>query len=849
MSHVVQRRLLFAVILAVMALAYPAAADPATTCEGLVPTHEGTGGDDTIVGTDGDDVILARGGSDTIDGGAGNDVICGNGGDDVIDGGPGDDIIIGGGGMDTLIGGDGNDAINGGPAIDFIDGGAGQDDLQGKTGRDQIHGGAGIDTIRGGDNSDRIWGEGGNDIINGQQGNDRIRGGFGDDNIRGHVGDDSLWGNTGDDLLFADSGVDTSDGGDGFDRCLASETAINCEDDDLNDAPVGADDAFATDEDTAIAGNVLADNGAGADSDPNSDLLQVTAVNGDAADVGVTITLGSGASLTVEANGSMSYDPTGALDSLAVGDTLADGFTYTVADPLGEFDDATVSIDVDGVNDDPVAVDDLDGTDEDDAILIPVLANDSDVDSDELVLFSFTQPADGTVTQIGDALLYIPDDDIFGVDVFTYTIIDDNGGSATGTVSVTVNPVNDDPVAVDDDAETDEDTPISIDVLDNDDDVDGDVLDVQSFSQPSFGTVSEVGGELLYTPDANANGEDTFTYTVSDGNGGTDSASVTVTVNPIADPPVAQDDDITANEDDEFVDGNLLDDNGNGPDEDGDDDVLTITLVDGDPIGASVVVPLSNGDVDLDSNGDFVFTPGDGSDTLPVGAEISDTFTYTLSDGESTDDATVEVTLVGENDDPVAGDDSGYVTDEETSFDIGDLLDNDDDIDIGDELEIGVVDATSVEGAALTLNEDGSVTYDPSGALDDIAAGDSVEDSFSYTVADGNGGTDTATVTVTVNGVNDDPVAGDDDATTDEDSSELIIDVLDNDDDVDGDALDIAELVLDGTIGVVTALPNDTIRYNPFGRSRRWRRARPPSIRSGTRSTMGTEPLTRQRSR
>ena len=563
---------------------------------------------------------------------------------------------------------------------------------------------------------------------------------------------------------------------------------------------------------------VLADNGAGADTDPNSDLLSVTAVNGEAGDVGVAITLGSGASLTVESNGTFTYDPTVALDVLAAGDSLEDGFTYTVSDPLGEFDDAEVSVTVGGLNDDPVAGDDFDGTDEDDALLVDVLVNDSDIDGDEFEIDSFTQPADGTVTQIGEALLFIPDDDVFGLDTFTYTIVDGNGGSATATVSITVNPMNDDPVASDDVAETDEDTPISIDVLDNDVDVDGDDLDVQSFSQGASGTVSEVAGELLYAPDADTNGEDEFTYTVSDGNGGTDTATVTVTVNAIPDPPVAQDDEIAANEDDESVDGSLFDDNGNGPDFDADGDELTITFVDGGPIGGSVSVPLSNGDVDLDSDGDFTFTPDAGLNTLPLGAEVSDTFTYTISDGGSTDDAIVEVILIGENDDPVAGDDGGYVTDEETSFDIEDLLDNDDDVDTGDELEIVGVDATSLEGAAVSINEDGSIAYDPVGALDDVAAGDSVEDTFSYTVSDGNGGTDTATVTVTVNGVNDAPVAVDDDATIDEDGTELIVDVLANDDDVDGDDLDIDELVLDGTIGIVTALPDGTIRYNPFGR-------------------------------
>ncbi len=106
-----------------------------------------------------------------------------------------------------------------------------------------------------------------------------------------------------------------------------------------------------------------------------------------------------------------------------------------------------------------------------------------------------------------------------------------NGGIATATVYVTVHPVNDPPVAVDDYVEVDENSTILIDVLANDYDVDGDVLSVTGFNQGSNGTAGQEGDALRYTPDASYNGSDSFFYEISDGNGGIDTATVYVTVN------------------------------------------------------------------------------------------------------------------------------------------------------------------------------------------------------------------------------------------------------------------------------------------------------------------------------
>ncbi len=114
-----------------------------------------------------------------------------------------------------------------------------------------------------------------------------------------------------------------------------------------------------------------------------------------------------------------------------------------------------------------------------------------------------------------------------------YEISDGNGGVATATVNITVNPVNDAPVAVDDSATVNEDSTVLIDVLANDSDIDGDTLSITGYTQGAKGAVAQEGDSLRYTPNANFNGSDSFMYEISDGNGGVAIATVNITVNPV----------------------------------------------------------------------------------------------------------------------------------------------------------------------------------------------------------------------------------------------------------------------------------------------------------------------------
>jgi hypothetical protein len=188
----------------------------------------------------------------------------------------------------------------------------------------------------------------------------------------------------------------------------------------------------------------------------------------------------------------------------------------------------------------PVAGPDTATTAEDAAADIAVLANDTDPDNDLLAVTAVADPPHGTTTINADGTVhYVPDANFFGSDAFTYTIADGNGGSATGSVSVTVTAVNDPPVAVNDAGTTVADTPVTIGVLGNDTDIDGASLGIASLSDPPHGTATaNADGTVTYTPDPGYSGSDAFGYTATDGAATSNVATVSITVTP-APPPAS----------------------------------------------------------------------------------------------------------------------------------------------------------------------------------------------------------------------------------------------------------------------------------------------------------------------
>jgi len=291
--------------------------------------------------------------------------------------------------------------------------------------------------------------------------------------------------------------------------------------------PLAEDDVAITDEDnpvTVVAPGVLSN-----DSDSDGDTLTVTAVN----------TSGTTGNVTAwNADGSFTYDPNGQFEYLQAGGSTTDSFTYTVSDGKSGTDTATVTITINGVND---------------------LPTDISLDNSSV---AENQPSS---TAVGDFSTTDPDTD----DTFTYSLVsgegdEDNASFAifdgqlqtvasfdyetkksysirvrttdSGTLyyeeafNITVTNVNDPPVAVNDSATTNENTPVTIDVLNNDYDSDGDTLTVDSVTQGTNGLVINNGSNVTYTPALNFTGTDSFNYTISDGNGGTATATVNVTV-------------------------------------------------------------------------------------------------------------------------------------------------------------------------------------------------------------------------------------------------------------------------------------------------------------------------------
>ncbi|ERN40551.1 peptidyl-prolyl cis-trans isomerase (rotamase) - cyclophilin family [Rubidibacter lacunae KORDI 51-2] len=278
---------------------------------------------------------------------------------------------------------------------------------------------------------------------------------------------------------------------------------------DVPDPPTAIDDSVTTAGNQSVTIDVLA-------NDTDVDSTDLTPSVTDAPDNGTA---------AVE-NGAIVYTP-------AAGFSGTDSFTYTVSDGELTSNVANVTVEVDPVSLlPPEAAEDTGSTNEDAAVTVDVLANDSDPDGDALSVESATQGRNGSVTINADGTVtYTPNANFNGSDSFEYTVTD-GGLTATATVTVAIAPVNDDPEANDDAATTGEDVAATIVVLDNDSDIDGDTLSIESVTQGSNGGTVDVNadGTVTFTPAAGFSGTDSFTYTVSDGNGGTDTTKVNVTI-------------------------------------------------------------------------------------------------------------------------------------------------------------------------------------------------------------------------------------------------------------------------------------------------------------------------------
>nr|WP_273986744.1 tandem-95 repeat protein [Vibrio parahaemolyticus] len=428
--------------------------------------------------------------------------------------------------------------------------------------------------------------------------------------------------------------------------------------------------------------------------------------------------------------------------------------TFTAKDPSGESVSQTVDFTVAPVVDIEA---DSSNVVEDTPTIINVLGNDTFEGKDKVVsLDAENGPKNGTVIVNNDGTVtYTPDDNYVGEDTFTY-IVTSGGVSESTTVEVNVTPVNDAPVAKNDIATTQEDTAVTIDVLSNDTDVDGDKLSIQSATVPEAqGKVEIVDGKLVFTPAENFNGDAEITYTVTDG-ALTDQATVNVTVNAVNDTPVVESNlaDQTLAED--FT-PYTIDLNTAFSDVDNVDGELTFSVSG----NSNVLVSIENGIATISPTADW-----NGSETL--------TFTATDPSGESVSQ-TVDFTVAPVVD--IEADSADVVEDTPTIINV---LGND--TFEGKDKVVSLDAENGPKNGTVIVNNDGTVTYTP----DDNYVG---EDTFTYIVTSG-GMSESTTVEVNVTPVNDAPVAKDDIATTQEDTA-VTIDVLPNDTDVDGDKLSI----------------------------------------------------------
>ena len=458
------------------------------------------------------------------------------------------------------------------------------------------------------------------------------------------------------------------------------------------------------------------------DTAPDNDLLHVSGVNGVTAIVGSPTSGSAGGTFTVNADGTWTFAPGNDFQNLNDGETRDTSVTYTMSDGQGGTSSATITVTISGSNDAPVLLGPVppqNGVDGQPIAAIDVGSAIGNPTSLPLTFSATGLPPGLSIDPVTGIVTGMLANDASVAGPYAINVTGNGPDGETVTIAVLLNVSNPPPNANPDAVSTAQDTPVTVAPLGNDSDTDGDPLTIAAVSDPANGAVViNTDGTLVYTPDSGFTGTDTFTYTVSDGQGGEVTQTVTVTVGfPVPDAPTGT------------------------------------SLPDANAVDGAPITPIATAAAFTDPNGDpltyaasglpsgLLINPATGeiTGTLPSNASSLGPYVASITaidpDGNQ---VTLPLLIVVTNPAPVANDD-GVATAADTPVTFN-PLGNDSDPD-GDLLLVSHVDDPA--NGTVVINPDGTVTYTPD-------AGFTGTDTFSYTASDGEGGTDIATIVVTV---------------------------------------------------------------------------------------------------
>ncbi|MCT7949928.1 tandem-95 repeat protein [Ancylothrix sp. C2] len=365
---------------------------------------------------------------------------------------------------------------------------------------------------------------------------------------------------------------------------------------------------------------------------------------------------------------------------------------------------------------------------EDTPAIIPNPLNFStDLDGDPLSIIDFSQPNNGILTPNEDGTFtYTPNPNFNGTDSFTVVISDGKGGTTTTTILLTINPVNDSPIASNYNYIINEDAPVLLnEILENNSDVDGDPLNITEFTGAQNGTITNnPDGTWTYIPNPNFSGQETITYTVSDGNGGLSTGTINLSVTPLNDPPTisAIPDQITAQNTPTIP--------------------ITFNVTDVETQPANLTLTASAANPNLVQTINII--PGNTENDrqisiTPVPGQLgTTTITLTVNDGTTTTSQTFNFTVQAL---PVANADNAGPVFLRTplKIPISQLLANDTDADS----TLNFIGVSNAVNGTVSVDQEGMITFQANPNFSGTG-------SFEYTISDESGNRATATVTIPV---------------------------------------------------------------------------------------------------